>query len=119
MNYTRIVLAAAAALLAGHATAATVTECIGDVQLAKADILAATTFTNPFDQVNLAGKADGASSKLDKGKFADAAAVLADMASKVASLVGAAKPKLGTTDAAVISADIATAQTCVAQLMTQ
>lgn len=113
------VLLVAAALFSGAAAAATVTECITDVQLAKNDINAATTFVNAKDRVGLSGKADSAMQKLDTGKFADAALVLSDMSAKVSSLVTAAKPKLGATDGATISADIAAAQTCVSQLMTQ
>jgi hypothetical protein len=115
----RATLAAAVILFAGNCAAATVSECIADVQLVKNDVLAATTFVNAVDQNGLAGKADGAMTKLDKGKFGDAASVLADMASKVNTLLTAAKPKLGAADAAVIAADIATSQTCVNQLMTQ
>lgn len=119
IRVSRTVLLVAAALFAGSAAAATVTECITDVQIAKNDINAATTFANVKDQTGLSGKADSAMQKLDLGKFGDAAVVLQDMATKVTTLATAAKPKLGADDAALISADIATAQTCVTQLLTQ
>lgn len=115
----RIPVLVAAALLATSAGAATVSECITDVQIAKNDINTATTFLNVKDQVGLSGKADSAMQKLDMAKLADASQVLADMAAKVTTLVSAAKPKLGAADAALISADISTAQACVTQLMTQ
>ena len=115
----RTTLLIATALFTASASAATVSECITDVQLAANDITAATTFASARDQVGLLDKANSAAQKLDLGKFGDAALVLADMGSKVTTLATAAKPKLGSDDAALISADIATAQTCVAQLMTQ
>jgi hypothetical protein len=115
----RAILAAAAFAFASAANAATVTECIADAQIIDNDILAATTFVNAKDQVQLAGKVDSVISKLDKAKFADALSDLDAMSKKVASLLEASKPKLGAADAALISADIATAQTCITQLMTQ
>ncbi|MGE5094507.1 MAG: hypothetical protein ACM3SO_05175 [Betaproteobacteria bacterium] len=116
---SRITAVVAAALLATSAGAATVSECITDVQIAKNDINDATTFVSTKDQVGLSGKADSAMQKLDMAKLADASQVLADMAAKVTTLATAAKPKLGAADAALISADISTAQACVTQLMTQ
>ena len=116
---TRSVLILAAALAAGSAQAATVSECVAYVGVAQASITAATTFAHAKDQVALLGKADSASLKLDSGKFADAALVLTDMSAKVTELVGAAKPKLDAAEGATISADIAAASACVAQLMSQ
>jgi hypothetical protein len=114
----RTITLAAGLLAAGAAGAGTVSECIVDVTGAKTDI-AAANFLHEKDRVGLLGKADSAIAKLDKGKFADASTTLSAMSSQVASLVGAAKPKLGAADGAVISADIDTAKTCVVQLMTQ
>ena len=116
---SRIALCVAAALFSGSAGAATVSECITDVQIVQNDVNAAVTFLNAKDQTGLSGKATSAMQKLDQGKFADASQVLADMAAKVTALATAAKPKLGADEAALISGDIATSQTCVTQLMTQ
>ena len=114
----RLAAVAIAGVFALPARAATVTECLDDVATARATIAAASTFVNPArDQAGLLGKADSAAAKLDKGKFADAAEVLVQMAAKVIALAWAEKPKLGTEEAAVISAAIAEAQVCVAQLM--
>ena len=117
--FTRAALAAALLAAAASVQAATVSECIADVGVAQASILSATTFVNARDQANLSFKADGAVQKLDKAKVADAAQILADMAAKVTALATDEKPKLGAEDAALISGNIATAQACVAQLMTQ
>ncbi|HEX4944881.1 MAG TPA: hypothetical protein VFV55_11050 [Usitatibacteraceae bacterium] len=118
-KFRAVLVLTAGLLAAGTVSAATVSECVGDVSVAKADITAATTFVNAKDQTGLAGKADSAMQKLDKGKFADASLILADMAAKVTSLVSATKPKLGAEDGALISADIGVASTCVTQLLTQ
>lgn len=116
----RAAVVLAALMGAGSASAATVTECIADVSVAQATILAATTFVNPQkDQVRLAATADNAISKLDAGKFGDASVKLSDMARKIDELLNASKPKLGAEDGAAISADIAAAQECVTQLMAQ
>jgi hypothetical protein len=115
----RTITLAAGLFAAGAAGAATVSECVGDVAVAKATIQGATTFLNERDRIGLVGKADSAMAKLDKGKFADASTTLSAMSSQVASLVGAAKPKLGAADGAAISEDVDTLSTCVVQLMTQ
>lgn len=118
-RFLRKTLVAASLLVAGSASAATVEECMIDVGLARNAVTAATTFVHAKDQEGLAGKADSASVKLSKGKFADASLDLASMTAKVAELVGAAKPKLGADDGAAINAAVGTASTCVTQLMTQ
>lgn len=118
-NFRTVLVFTAGVLAAGSAGAATVSECIGDVAVAKAAIQGATTFLNAKDQTGLAGKSDGAMQKLDKGKFVDASQILADMAVKVTSLVNAAKPKLGAEEGAAISADIGASSTCVMQLLSQ
>lgn len=117
---SRVALFGAALLIAaGSAGAATVSECIAAVGVAKADIAAATTFEHERDRAGLQGKADSAILKLDQAKFGDAQENLSSMSTKVGELVNAAKPKLGADDGAVISADVAAAQACVTQLQTQ
>jgi hypothetical protein len=118
-NFRTALVLAAGLFVAGSASASTVTECLDDVTITRNAITGAKTFLNANDQNNLAGKADGASQKINKGKFSDASTVLNDMSAKISSLVNAAKPKLGADEGAVISADIATASACVTGLMTQ
>jgi len=122
MNSNRLgyaAVAVAALFACGPAAAATVSECIADVQIVQDTINAATTFTTLNDQVALANKADDIMQKLDKAKFADALKGLANINDQVAKLVAANKPKLGADDAAAITAEDNTAAACVTQLLKQ
>lgn len=117
---TRAALAALFLSFAASAGAEVLTgDCIALVGDARATIEQATTFQNERDRTGLMGKADSAATKIDALKLTDAAEVLNDMAAKVATLAGAAKPKLGVDDAAVITMGINAAQGCVAALATQ
>ena len=112
-------LALTAMLACGPAAAATVSECIADVQIVQDTINAATTFTTLNDQAALATKAGNVMQKIDKANFTDALKGLAGINDQVAKLVAANKPKLGADDAAAITAEDNAAAVCVTQLLAQ
>ena len=123
MKGTKLMLGiwVAALLLAAAAPAgaqSTVDECkalLGGIQ---SDLDAITIGGNNPDRTrtSLSSKLDGASLKLDQGKYADAVTKLEDFQDAVIAMRDAAKPKLSAADAGLLLDGAAQAIACILDL---
>lgn len=125
MKITRLMLGiwVAAFLLAAAAPAraqSTVDECKARIALIQSDLdeMASRIGGNNPEQTyaSLSSKLQGASVKLDQGKYADAVRKLEDFQDAVVAMRDAAKPKLSAADAALLLDGADGAITCILQL---
>lgn len=99
--------------------ATTISECQSLIAIVKGDLASVEIGGGNPDRTRagLESKLDGASTKLDQAKFADAIAKLVDFQSQVAQLAGGGKPKIDQAAADLLTAGAGDAITCVCDLI--
>ena len=118
MSITRSIAAVLGAILilgvgASAALGATVEECDGQLRALQAATADAESAFAPKGFASAELKLVEATDKLAEGKFADAAAKVADYGSLLTSLAGAPKPKLDPSVAEALTAQAASVEGCL------
>lgn len=117
--FTLVLIVLASGFFYSNAQASTVSECQALINQITSDLAVVTIGGKNAERTraSLESKLEGASTKLDEGKFQDAFDKMVDFRTGVEKLVSAAKPKISQADADLLIADADNVLACIQSLI--